>query len=407
MKATKVCECVRCGKTIEIGQEMHVYNRPRPGSTFHAACPDEGFKVPPGQAPGQGERGEVEGKGRGGQGGQGRQDGQGEGQEGEGQGQGEGDEGQEGKDGQEGDKGKGKGKGKDGGIEEIIRDIVKDEVGKVEQKAPQRIEVKVPDLPPVDISEDHPETPRLLALLSVGIFPYLFGDAGTGKTTVLARCASILGRSMEIDTLDRSTPRSALLGYRTPQGEPVETQLTRCYREGGFLIHDEIDNSPAYVQSILNTALANGVLPTAWGAISMHPGFLYAAAGNTPMRPTPRYPDRQPGSFAYGDRLYWIEWRLDPNIERRACGRPLVKTPVRKPSTCTPQAWGAWVEGIREWTRENAPTIQVTPRATFIGLRALACGETPLEAAHGLVFRGADKGLVEKALNACPLPQEG
>lgn len=46
----------------------------------------------------------------------------------------------------------------------------------------------------------------------------------------------------------------------------------------------------------------------------------------------------------------------------------------------------------------------VTPRATLLGITALALGETPAEVAHGLVFRGADDALVSKVLSACPLP---
>jgi hypothetical protein len=46
----------------------------------------------------------------------------------------------------------------------------------------------------------------------------------------------------------------------------------------------------------------------------------------------------------------------------------------------------------------------VTPRASITGIQALAVGETPLEVAHGLVFRGADKPLVDKVLAAVPLP---
>jgi MoxR-like ATPase len=287
-------------------------------------------------------------------------------------------------------------------------------MGKIKPQgnAPVRIEIKpVGDLPPIDVSEDHPEVPRIIKLFMAGLFPYLFGDAGNGKTTALMRAATILGEiqgrtiGMEIDTCDRSTPRSAILGYRTPNGDPVQTPFTSLYANGGLLIHDEMDNAPAYVQSILNTALANGHSPSAWGTIKRHPDFFYCAAGNTPFRPTARFPDRLPGSFAYMDRLYFVHFEIDPNIERRACGRPLVKRPARKAETCSAANWGAWVEEVRAWTKENTPTIQVTPRATFSGLKALAAGETPLEAAHGLVFRGADSALVDKILSAVPLPR--
>jgi hypothetical protein len=109
-------------------------------------------------------------------------------------------------------------------------------------------------------------------------------------------------------------------------------------------------------------------------------------------------------SAAFADRLYFVHWPLDPAIECRAAGLPVPARPERKERTCTPAQWVSWVQAIRAWAADNAPTMQVTPRASLVGLQALAAGETPEEAAHGLVFRGADSALVSKALAAVPLP---
>jgi hypothetical protein len=390
--------CTRCNGEINVGDQIVIYNRPKPRSLFHATCPDEGRHTPPGV---EGPEGEQEGQGGKGRGEQGEQEGEGQG---EGQGEQEGEGEQEGSD---------KPPTIDAMIDEKVKARVKVEIAKVKVPggAPTRIEIVPVQGPPIDVTEDHPDVPRVIRLFMAGLFPYLWGDAGTGKTTALMRAATILGEmqgrtiGMEIDTLDRSTPRSAILGYRTPNGDPVQTPFTSSYTNGGLLIHDEMDNAPAYVQSILNTALANGHSPSAWGTIKRNADFFYCAAGNTPFRPTPRFPDRLPGSFAYMDRLYFLHWELDQNIERRACGRPPVKRQARKVETCSAASWGAWVEEVREWTRVNTPTIQVTPRATFAGLKALSAGETPLEVAHGLIFRGADSALTGKILAANPLPK--
>jgi hypothetical protein len=268
------------------------------------------------------------------------------------------------------------------------------------------VEIKRLDNTTAKIEGAHYLMPRLLRLLGAGINVYLWGPAGSGKTTAALVAAKALreGATGEIDTLDPSTPKSAVLGYRTPTGEPVPTAFTRCYGDGSVYIADECDNAPAHVQTLFNSALANGHAPTAWGLIPRHEHFGFVGTGNTPGRPTPQFPDRRPMSAAFADRLYFMHWPLDTNIERRACGRALVAAPKRVEASCTPSEWGKWVEDVREWAAKNAPTLMVTPRAAITGRDALALGETPEEVAHGLVFRGADPTLVGKALTAVPLP---
>src|SRR6185503_5080717 len=232
-------------------------------------------------------------------------------------------------------------------------------------------------------------------------------EPGTGKTTVLMQLAKALGRYWEVDTLDPSTSRASILGYKQLKDDsPSETAFTRCYQhEKGLYIGEEADLSPAQVQSIKNTALANGHCGAGWGQINRGESFVYAGNGNTPGRPTKSFPERKNMSEAFKDRLYFVEWPLDPNIERRATGRPLVKVPEREVFTCSVSQWGEWVENTRAYCKANAPEIKVSPRATFQGKLALSIGETPLEAAHGLVFRGADSALTGKVLAACPIPR--
>jgi hypothetical protein len=272
-------------------------------------------------------------------------------------------------------------------------------------RVPTPIEIIRPDQSTVTIADAHYLMPRLVTLLGAGIHCYLWGPAGTGKTTAALQALHGLGlMDSEIDTLDPSTPKSGIMGYRTPQGDKVETAFTRCYTMGQGYVGDEIDNAPAHVQSIKNSALANGKCPTAWGMVERAEGFVYVGTGNTPGRKTKAFPDRQPMSAAFMDRLYFIHWPLDPAIECRAAGLVAPKMPERKLATCTPQDWVKWVQQIRAWAATEMPLMQVTPRASLTGLKALALGETPSEVADGLVFRGADEALRDKALSAVPLP---
>jgi hypothetical protein len=268
------------------------------------------------------------------------------------------------------------------------------------------IEVKGLDQKVRKVEGAHYLLPRLLKLLGAGFHVYLWGPAGSGKTTAAQQAAVALGRGAEIDTLDPTTPKSSILGYRSPDGKPVQTAFTRCYggKAAGIYIADECDNAPAHVQTLFNSALANGHAPTAWGMLDRSDLFGFAGTGNTPGFQTPTFPDRRPMSAAFKDRLYFMFWPLDPAIECRAGGLPVPPAPRREERTCEASAWVTWVREVRAWAERNAPTLMVTPRASIEGVRALALGETPAEIAHGLVFRGADAALVSKVLGACPLP---
>lgn len=277
----------------------------------------------------------------------------------------------------------------------------------IAERGPAIIEVRRPDAAPVTIEGAHFLLPRVIRLLGAGMHLYLWGPAGGGKTTAAMMAAHGLGRESEIDTLDPSTFRSMVQGYTTATtGEPVHTAFTRCWATDGGKVYvgDECDNAPGHVQTLFNSALANGHAPLAWGNVGRLPGFGFIGTGNTPGRPTSEFPDRRPMSAAFKDRLYFVYWPMDPAIECRAAGLPVPTPPRREERTCTPAEWGRFVQRLRAWAAVNTPTLMVTPRATLDGLRALAAGETPDEIADGLIFRGADAEMRRKALAAVSLP---
>lgn len=281
-------------------------------------------------------------------------------------------------------------------LRQLIDAAVKQEVEKRVQ--PMVIEVKSPDVPAVKIEGAHYLFPRLLRLISAGFNVFMWGPPGTGKTTAALQVAEALSRKAEIDTLDPTTARSMVQGYMSPNGEPVHNVFTRCWEQGKVYVADEVDLAPGHVQTLFNSALANGHAPLAWGNVEKTEGFSFVATGNTAGRPTAAFPDRRPMSNAFADRLYFLYWPLDPAIECRAVG--LTPPPVKKEKkeSCSPEAWVTFVRSIREWAEDNAPTLSITPRASLLGIRALAAGESPEQVADGLIFRGCDKDLKSKAL---------
>lgn len=278
---------------------------------------------------------------------------------------------------------------------------IQSELDKLRANTPTVIEVKKDDGKSSIVKNAHFYFARLVRLVKAGVPVYLWGPAGSGKTTAALQAAEALGIDAEIDTLDPTTFRSMIQGYMTPSGEPVHTAFTRCWTGGKGYVPDETDNAPGHVQTLFNSALANGHAPLAWGNVARKDGFLFIGTGNTPGRPTREFPDRKPMSAAFADRLYFIHWPLDPAIECRLAGLPIPARPEVASKKIDKQTWVTFVQRIREWSLTNAPTLMVTPRASIVGLTALSLGESPEQVADGLIFRGADKDLRDKALNAC------
>lgn len=264
--------------------------------------------------------------------------------------------------------------------------------------APVSIEVTLPDESKTKIDGAHFLFPRLLRLVAAGFNVFMHGPPGTGKTTAALQVAQALAREAEIDTLDPTTARSMVQGYMTPKGEPVHNVFTRCWERGSIYVADEVDLAPGHVQTLFNSALANAMAPLAWGNVARHDNFGFVATGNTAGRPTSAFPDRRPMSNAFADRLYFMHWPLDPTIETRAVGLPVPKLPEDDTETCDPQTWVIFVQCLRDWAKNHAPTLQVTPRASLLGIKALKLGESPTQVADALIFRGCDDELRAKAL---------
>ena len=137
------------------------------------------------------------------------------------------------------------------------------------------------------INKPHPLFKKVLTLVVndrvTGRYPWLFGDAGSGKSTIAKQVADALG--LPFYSVSSLQQKYELEGYTDATGKLVETVFYKAAKEGGIFLFDEASTTSAEVQVAFNSMLAN-----LWynfpkeGMINAHPDFHIIAADNTTGR---------------------------------------------------------------------------------------------------------------------------
>lgn len=175
-------------------------------------------------------------------------------------------------------------KNKGGDIDEdAIRKIVRDELDKLEKSDP----VKAKKIKAVKEAKDgtlHPLFNVVLNMVvndrAIGRYPWLFGPAGSGKSTLCKQIADHLG--LPFYSVSSLQQKYELEGYTDAMGELVQTVFYKAAKEGGIFLFDEASTTSAEVQVAFNSMLAN-----LWynfpkvGMLTAHPDFHIIAADNT------------------------------------------------------------------------------------------------------------------------------
>lgn len=109
---------------------------------------------------------------------------------------------------------------------------------------------------------------------------YLFGPAGTGKTTFAMEIAKDLNLPCYIQGTTNDI--FALQGIKLPNGEYIKSNVQKAVEGGGVLLLDECDSYPEDVQTWFNSLLANRKISfTDCGTVEAHKDLVIIGAGNT------------------------------------------------------------------------------------------------------------------------------
>ena len=261
-------------------------------------------------------------------------------------------------------------------IEKIAREAAK--VHRVEVRLGEGLEWKqVP-------GEVHEMFSDLLKHLGLGDNVYLYGPAGSGKSTAAKQAAKAL--ELPIGTTGKVDSKYDLLGFRDAHGRVVRTPFREIWESGGVFLFDELDRSDPSAVVALNNGLATGSLDFPDGTVAKHERTLIIGGGNTALGGGDRIYTAgiaQDGSVR--DRFVFLPWNYDEGLELRLVG-----------TDAKAIRWCHYVQAVRRAASKLKVDVLATPRASLQGARALLAG-LPLEAVEArYLWKGLDASAVAK-----------
>lgn len=267
------------------------------------------------------------------------------------------------------------------GIPEIAADAARQALSALQ---PTNLIVTLPSAEPVALGTVHYKTPDIIKALAAGVNVYLYGPAGSGKTTAGQKVAEAF--KLHFYFAAKVESEYMLLGFKDARGETVRTQFREAYEHGGVFLFDELDGSSPAAVVALNAALANGICPFPDGIVARHPDFKCIAAGNTKLAGADlQYVGRSQLDAASIDRFVFIEFGYDSALET---------------ALATRKDWVQYVQAIRAAIEARGFEKLVTPRATIDGCKLLEAGFTWDQACDMAIWKGLDPDTIDAICTA-------
>lgn len=252
----------------------------------------------------------------------------------------------------------------------------------------------------------HWQLPQIITWLNADVPVWLWGAAGGGKTHMVRQVAEALALPYFTLSIDPTMTIGKILGYRNlANGEFVEGWLYQPYKNGGVAMLDEIDTGDPGILAALNALLANDEYTFPNGErVKRHDKFRVIAGANTKgVGAVAGYTARNRLDAATLDRFAVIELTYDEALELHlATGLPAKQTKswVRGVTATAEQCskWVAWVQRVRQTV---GVSVLISPRASYLGSKALRAGVQPNEVAECCVFKLCTSDTRQQILNRC------
>lgn len=225
---------------------------------------------------------------------------------------------------------------------------------------------------------------------------YLWGPAGSGKSTMALNAARALGYSEDqiiFYPLNIQTSKADIEGYNSADGTYIPARVVDGIRSGKMIILDEFDRGNAAVLTLLNGMIANRIvtLPSC-ETIKVHSDTRFVASGNTPMQgATTQYQGASAQDGATADRFAFIHVGYDEGLESlKACGKEVTRSPeciLDRGGEISPEDWVRFVVRYRKAFSMAKMDRILSPRASFSGAEMIRLGIGKDWLIHSLVRR--------------------
>lgn len=292
---------------------------------------------------------------------------------------------------------------------------------------PRRVEVVTAAEVSKDMGIQHVHFDAVLRLVSAGLNVWLYGPAGSGKTSISAAIADALDLPYYNMSVCQQTTKGDLLGYKVAgTGEYVGTLLRQAYEHGGVFLLDEVDGGNPNVMMVMNSLIANDKQGFPDGMIDKHKDFRLIAGGNTiGMGANAQYVGRSKLDEATRDRFVLMELPYDPAIEAGMCGvSPECFSEAKRPHTFTFHEVADGDDESRDAELRNQVELRcmdycrqvmrirnaidaagirhiVSPRASKAGCTMIRLGFGLEDTLHMAVWKGLDSDSINKIKSRC------
>jgi len=267
---------------------------------------------------------------------------------------------------------------------EIVKklDGMTDEIAEQIDKNTKVISIKRLDDSMVNMGLQHKQFETILKLINMGENLMIKGEAGNGKSHVVAEVAKALDLPFHSMSVSNQTTKTDLMGFVDAQGVYRYNGFISAFRDGGIFNMDEIDAGNANVLVVMNSALSNRFIETPSGEmIYAHKDFRFVSTANTIGRgATAKYVGRNKLDSATLDRFAVLNFELDEDIELMLCRGD--------------KNFHHGIKAMRAYAADNYEDVMISQRSAVRLMNLLSEGFEMTEALDISVFKGVDEDII-------------
>ena len=247
----------------------------------------------------------------------------------------------------------------------------------------------------------HEKFTDVLRVVAEGLFPWLTGGAGVGKTTIAQQVAEVLNLPFDAEGFCAQSSKSELKGYKDGNGLYNSTKFRERFEQGGVYLLDEIDGANPNILLALNSALSNGFMAFPDGTVKRHKDFIAIACANTYGNgATAEYVGRQVIDGASIDRFVKMDIPIDTSMEAG------VVNDISKDALAG-REWLNLVAKVRSNVANYGLKVIVSPRSSINGARLLNAGFTYQQCVPMTFGSGVKPETLNKMMEGVTVPAGG